>query len=544
MALNTSHLWALYQKHLTRRAVVEPLWQDLARFEFPDRMTTLGVASPGESLTDELLDSTAVFSAQVLAASLQAGLTNQAIKWFGLRPTDRNLLASDEVQLWLEDTNMRMLDAFSSSNFGAESSEMYRDLGVFGNAALFVGENPKQGPVVSGNSFRGLRFEAVPVGAFTIDEDGNGRVNKFFYRVRLSVGAVADRWGAQNLSEEAQKLNKENPVTEIWMLCFVSPRGYISGLKARLPFTSVWMEEKTKHIVNESGYRTFPFAVPRWAKTGGQVYGNGPGMVALPEVKGLNKTIELTLKSLAIAVQPPLKSRLNSVIGSVDVSAGGLTILRNMNDLEELVTRADFAAGDLKIQDMRQSIRRIFYVDQLLQLLSRETPQMTATEVVAKMQLLREIVGPAFVRLESEFLNPVIDRVFDIMLRAGAFLPVPAELRNAEISVDYESPIGLAKRSNELTAIDRVLIRAQELATIGRADVLDRLNADDILKKTSEISGAPKTILLTDEETSAVRTQRETREAAQGTLSALQQGSEVARNLAPLAKVAQEAGAE
>ena len=50
---------------------------------------------------------------------------------------------------------------------------------------------------------------------------------------------------------------------------------------------------------------------------------------------------------------------------------------------------------------------------------------MTATEVQVRYELMQRLLGPTLGRFQSEFLNPLIERVFGIMFRANAFLPAP-----------------------------------------------------------------------------------------------------------------------
>lgn len=539
MAIDANELWKAYQKGLTRRHRWDATWEEIARYEFPRRLFNLQVSSEGDQQTQDLFDSTATFSSEILAASLQSGLTNQAIRWFTLRLADEALMANDDVKSWLEDSTTRMLAAFAASNMSTESSEMYLDIGVFGIGAMFVGEHDTQSPIIAGNSFRGLRFETIPLGSYVIEEDSFGRANGIYYRIPFSADTIASRWGIEPLSEPLANAAKENPTEEFTLIHVVLPTSRVKSSPSKMAYSSVWMEEKSKHVIAVSGFMEFPFVVPRWAKAAGEAYGRGPGYVALPDVKTLNKTIELNLKAMAIATQPPILARHNSVIGAIDLSPGGLTVVRNMEDIKEMVTRANFAATDLKIQDLRQSVRRVYYVDQLLQLLSRETPMMTATEVAAKMQLLREILGPAFARLESEFLNPLVDRTFNIMLRAGAIDEPPDELSGQRIEVDYESPIGLAKRGQELTAMDRVTLRTQELVGMGFTEAGDNIDPDEIIRRTAEVAGSPRGILRKADVRDEIRANRKEAEATQRLLETMLQGSEVAKNVAPLAKVSQ-----
>jgi hypothetical protein len=45
-----------------------------------------------------------------------------------------------------------------------------------------------------------------------------------------------------------------------------------------------------------------PWVISRYMKVSGEVYGRGPLLTALPDIKTLNKTLELLLKNASLAV--------------------------------------------------------------------------------------------------------------------------------------------------------------------------------------------------------------------------------------------------
>ena len=73
----------------------------------------------------------------------------------------------------------------------------------------------------------------------------------------------------------------------------------------------------------------------------------------------------------------------------------------------------------------------MFHVDQLLS--TEDKKNMTATEILQKQDEKMRILGPVLGRLQSELLNPLIIRVFNIMLRQQLFLPSP-EILLEEVS--------------------------------------------------------------------------------------------------------------
>ena len=523
----TKDILKQYEKLVTRRRSYEALWREIANYVFPRRINALETRSPGQDQTELLFDSTAIFANEVLSAAIQSGMTNQAMRWFDLRLRDEQLNEDDETASWLEDSTTRMLLAFRQSNLNSELHELYLDLGAFGVGSMLIEESKKDG---------GLLFRTIPVGEFVIDEDEAGQVDALYYEFHYSVRTAVARWGINSLSEDTQKLMETDPYRDLVFIHAIFPREKRTKFGQRaMPWASVFLERDKKHKVAEGGYREFPATVPRWAKASGEVYGRSPGYTALPDIKTLNKAVELELRALAKCIDPPMKATRNSIIGKVKLGAGTLTILRDMEGLKELVSNPRFDISQVEKADLRQSIKNMFFVDQMLQLMSRDKPQMTATEVQVKVQLLQQILGPTSGRLQSELYNQLIDRTFAMMLRSGKFLPPPPQLRAQQIDVQYEGPLARAQRAQQLLAIERTLTNLQAMLPLA-PDVVDNVNMDETFRESADISGAPAKIIRSLEEVGNIRKVRAQKQAEQEAAMQLQTAAEAAGKAAPAVK--------
>jgi len=529
-----------YLKHreslLKDRALWEPVWQEISTFEFPRRLFTLGLRQPGAKQNNEMVDSTAGFAGEVLAASLLSGLTNPAQKWAGLRLTDEEEMKNNDTRRVLELATLRLLNAFKLSNLTTELGELYLDLAFLGIGVVFLGEKEKGRELIA--NFRGFRFQAFPVGSFVITEDGFGTVNGIYLSITMTHEAAALRWGAEKLSSTAREVLSKTPNKPLEIIHGVVDKELAPDAKTKLPWVSLWIEIKKKHVIEEGGFDEFPYLVPRWQKTSGETYGRGPGYTALPDVRSLNKLVELKLKALALTTGPPQKAKLNSILGAVDFAPFGLTMMRNpQTDMVPLELRADLRSATEESNEWRGSIRRTFFVEELLQLLARETPAMTATEVQVKLQLLQQILGPAFNRLNNELLKPLVKRGLNIMRRAGA-MPELADLDDDEMQIEFEGPLARGQRGQELLAIERTLAVGQNLFTIDQT-IVHSFNTPEILRLTQEISGAPATMLREDEDRDARVAQEKENQARAAAVEQLARGSEAAKNIAPLVTATQ-----
>ena len=158
----------------------------------------------------------------------------------------------------------------------------------------------------------------------------------------------------------------------------------------------------------------------------------------------------------------------------------------------------------MKETQLRTAIRQAYYSDQL-QL--QEGPQMTATEVQVRYELMQRLLGPTLGRFQTEFLNPLIERAFGIMLRANAFLPTPNELGDENLDIEYVGPLARSQRMEESVAVERLYQLAMNIAQADPS-VMDIINNDEAMRLRANLLGVPKSVLRGRDEVEEIRTQR------------------------------------
>lgn len=500
------------------------LWQELADYVHTRKSGNItGKTSPGIKRTENLYDSTAEYANGLLAASMNGALTSSSVKWFSLRV--KGIRETKEITDWLEDCSNKMYRALQQSNFNSEIHEVYLDLGAFGVSSIEIEENDIEGP-----GFNGLRFRAYCIGEYVVDEDADGRVNAIIRKFSLSNQAAYDKWG-DAVSENIKEMLTTKPDDEIEILHAIIPMKAVGRESRVFSHLDVYINYKTKSIITQAGYREFPTPTPRWSKSSGEKYGRGPGSVALPDIKTLNKAVELGLKSWAKTLDPPIEVLDDGVVGSVKLQPAGITYVRNMGNIKPIPFGGDVQKDQLNKEDLKVSVRRIFFADQLQ---FQETPQMTATEVYVRYELMQRLLGPTLGRLESELFNPLIERVFNLMYRAGAFLPIPAGLP-ATIDIEYEGPMARAQKGSEVIAIQRTLELIGPMAQ-AKPEILDWYDMDKIAKFVPTVTGMPSSLLRSDAQVKQIRDVRAEEMAKQQQQQQLAALAEGAGKAAPMVK--------
>ena len=478
----------------SERQTWEDHWQDILDYVMPRKADVTFVRSKGEKRTEVLFDSTAITANNLLAASLHGTLTSPSLPWFTLKLRDEELMADRDVQLWLEDSGRRMYDTFNETNFNTEVHELYLDLTSIGTGALFVEE------ANDGFEKGAIHFNTLHIAEYFISENVNGKVDTLYRKYKLSARQAIQEFGEENVGEKIIEAAKNKPDKQFNFIHAVEPtQDYerATGEKStKLPFHSCHVCVEDKMLVRTGGYNEFPYLVPRWSKATGEIFGRSPSYNALPDIKTLNKAVEIGLKAWAKAIDPPLLVQDDGVIGRVRMTPAGITVVRSDGAIKPLQIGSNWQITDMKENALRTAIRQAYYSDQL-QL--QEGPQMTATEVQVRYELMQRLLGPTLGRFQSEFLNPLIERVFGIMVRANAFMPTPEIMGNRKMDIEYVGPLARSQRMEESIAIERLYQLAMNVGQVDPA-IMDNINHDEAIRLRAKLLGVPKTVLRgTDE---------------------------------------------
>lgn len=522
------------KRRKSARANFESMWQECANYILPRKDGITSKPSPGQVKGVTLFDSTAPMACEFLAGALHGMLTNPASQWFGLTTGERHLDDNEDVRAWLENSSERMLNVMNQSNFQTEVHELYMDQGWCGTAAMLVEED---------DDFV-VNFSTKHMGGVYLDENHKGRIDTVFFVDSLDARKLVQRYGERKVGRNVLKALKDGSDEKFEVLHVVYPRK--SPVVKDDP-TAKGMPIGSKHILvcdeicmEESGYREMPWVTPRWTVVSGEVYGRGPGAKALPEIRMINEMDKTILDGAQRQVNPPVSVPDDGFIMPLKLKANGINFRRSGNPEDRIEpifndSRIDF--GYQALEDRRKRIREAFYVDQLQ--LGTNGPQMTATEVNTRNDDKLRIMGPMLGRQQSEFLAPLINRVFGIMLRRGLFEKPPAVLSKKggmNLGVKYLSSIARAQKMGEGNNILRGL---QTLAPIQAVnpDIMDNFDPDETTRFIAlEVYGFPQRIMRKVEDRDALRKGRADAQAQAVQMQQQQHQAELAKTGAAAVK--------
>ncbi|HIE4291652.1 TPA: portal protein [Stenotrophomonas maltophilia] len=482
----------------SRRQPHENVWRDCFELTFPLRAHGFNGnvvdAQQAQNQKARITDSTGTNAAQILASGIMSGLTPANSRWFELdvdseTPDDKRYLDNAAETIWLN---------IHQSNFDAEGFEACLDTVAAGWFALYVEENKQDG---------GYAFEQWPIaGVYATSTRRDGLIDTCYREHSMTAAAAAETFGLANLSEPTQKLVKEKPDDQVAFIHAIQPRTPFAvgaRMAKNLPFGSYVVEVKNKHLVRESGYHEFPVIVPRWQRIPDTSYGVGPVFDALPDIRQLCELKAMNMAAADLAIGGMFVATDDGVFNPRTAKLGPRKILvaSEVDNIKPLGTGSDFQLAEYMVADLKASIRKTLMADQLQ---PQDGPRMTATEVHVRVELIRQLLGPIYGRLQAEYLRPLIERCFGIAYRAGVLGDPPESLAGRDYSVRYVSPMARAQRLEEVTATQRLFEGAGMIAeATGDTSVFDRLNPDAALELMAEGLGVPQRVLLTDEEMQA-----------------------------------------
>ena len=488
----------------SRRDNWDTHYQELADYMLPRKADIVKKRSRGEKRMELIYDGTALQSIDLMAAFLHGMLTSGASPWFHLDVKDEMINRDDDVREWLQDTSMRMMQAFQRSNFETEVHEAYVDLVVFGTACMFCEMDRKN-----------LRFSTRHISEYYVQEDQYGMVNTVYRLYKMTANQAVDRFGLERVGDFIRKKHEKNGDEEVEILHAVMPRtnrDVTSPDNLNMPFMSVYVCKATGMEISQGGFEELPYVVPRFLKATGEVMGRSPAMTALPDVKMLNLMSKTIIQAAQKQIDPPLLVPDDGFLLPIRTQPGGLNFFRSgsRDTITPLNTGANIPIGLNMEEQRRAAIRQAFYVDQIL---TAGSPQMTATEVIQRQEERMRVIGPVLGRLMNEMLRPLIDRVFALMLRNDLLAPAPEILQGRDIDIEYVSPLARAQKSsslnNTMRALEILLPLAQSLP------VGDHLDPDGLVRHVTDSLGVPKSTLRTQREVNDTREARAQAEAEQ-----------------------------
>lgn len=484
------------------------IYEDCYEFALPQRNLYDGYyeggGSPGQNKMARVFDSTAINSTQRFANRIQSGLFPPQSNWCRLEPgADIPIERRIEAQAALDIYSDKMFALLRQTNFDLAMGEFLMDLAV-GTAVMLI---------QPGDDVTPIRFTAVPQYLVCIEEGAHGKVDNVYRRMRMKAEAITQHWDDAEISGKLQRMIDEKPTEEVELVeatCLDLETG---------EYNYYVIEKEGKEAIVERTMKSSPWVVARYMKVAGEVYGRGPLVTAIADIKTLNKTLELLLKNASLSIAGVYTAADDGVLNpqTIRIAPGAIIpVARNGGpqgeSLRMLPRSGDFNVSQIIINDLRMNIKKIMMDDTLP---PDNMSARSATEVSAKISELASNMGSSFGRLITETMIPVVSRILAVMDERG-MIEMPLKVNGLEVKVQPVSPIAQAQNMGGIEKIMQWVQIASSLGQDGQMAVRTGAIADHVADKM----GIPAELRTSPEERQQMAEQMAQMQAAQVAMQA------------------------
>lgn len=444
------------------------------------------------------------------ASGMTSGMTPRSIAWFRPGFTETALLERSGAREWLDDLNLKMGQALAEGGFYQAIQNFNIDLLWSGSGLLYVEEGAKSL----------LEFSCVQPGGYCVRVDTLGGIECVARKISLSLGEAAKRFGEGALSAKSRGRLAKNPLEPmtIWHMCWPDRDAEKDAGNPR-KVASVYLEEGGKEYLSTGAFYEMPYFFTVWNE-GHTAYGTGPGDNVLADAKQLDTLERCKLEGLDMLAHPP--SMAPAEMKDVDLSPGAVNFMSGQQIIRPILDLQPFATSLANIQNEIGIVRQRLETGLMASVfssmpLNQRPAGMSATEFLERKREALQQLGPIMSAYEPRVLSPLLARVAMAIERAGFAPPVPESLAGIELfmKMDFISPMANALRQTGAETT-RALFGdvAQMASATGRADLLDKINLEQMVDELATGLGAPGSVIRSDEDVEKIRADRAKQQAA------------------------------
>jgi hypothetical protein len=487
MHLDANKVLDRAKKAFTHKEYWRTIYEDCYKYALPQRNLYEGYYEgnvPGQNKMNNVFDSTAIHSTQRFANRIQSGLFPPVKKWCRLEPG--NDIPKDlkvETQQALDAYTDKMFSILRQSNFDLAMGEFLLDLSV-GTAAMLVQPGDDETPI---------QFTPVPQYLIALEEGPYGTVDNVYRKYKVRAEALTRTFPDAKIPETLKRLIADKPQEMVELMeCVIADTE-----KGDFCYHIIYGKSKDELVFRRM--KQSPWIVARYMKLPGEVFGRGPLLSALPDIRTLNKTLELLLKNASLACAGVYTAADDGVINpsNIRITPGSIIpVARNGGpqgaSLSPLPRSGDFNVSQIIINDLRINIKKTMLDDTLP---PDNMSARSATEIVERMKELAQNLGAAFGRLITETMIPVVSKTLNIMDTKG-MIKLPLKIDGLEVKVIPVSPLAKAQNLEEINEVMQFFQIANSLGPGGVAEV----RPDKIAEFVADKLGIPGDLRTTPEE--------------------------------------------
>lgn len=529
--MNERELHDVGQSLFTKKGPIDSLWQEIAANFYPERADFTTQRSMGDDFASNLMSSYPILCRRDLGNHFGAMLRPTAKPWFHVaRRHEMN--EQNETREWLQyfaDVQRRaMYD--SHSHFTRATKEGDHDFAAFGQCAISVELNSKADTML---------YRCWHLRDMAWQENQDGHIGTTFRKWKPGARQLARTFPGK-VDKRVEEIARRAPFEELDCMHMVVDADMYDGNAKGRPRWSIWYDVTHGALIEAVPIWGRHYVIPRWQTVSSSQYSYSPATVAaLPEARLLQAMTYTLLEAGEKATNPPVIATQDAVRSDIALYAGGITWVEQ--DYDEKTGEAlrpltqDFKGFNfgLKLnEDSRATLFKAFYLNAMT--LPERASGMSEYEIGERIQEYIRGALPLFEPMEMEYNAAICEESFDLLWRNGAFgspLNWPKALQGAEIEFRFESPLHDAIEQGKAQKLAQA---AQLMAPAIQLDpsVAIIVDAREALRDALNGIGVPARWMRSEDEVAASDAQKQADADAAKLLAGMQQGSEVAANLA------------
>lgn len=513
-----------YELMKTHRSQYERPWQDIRELVRPNAQDFYRQATKGDTRTENIFDGTAVQANEELASALSSYMVSPTERWFSFEIDNSPEANQDkDVRVWLEQVADAVYAEYQDdrTSFNSSVFEDFLDIGSFGNCILNQEWNDKEDCLV---------FRAIPLAQVVFCEDQYGKIDKVYRCIEMNKRQLAQKFGKDVLPRKVEEAKADAMFEVIHGVYPNDDSEYGKEDSSSMAFKSCWILKDPAIILKESGYESFPYHCARWSKVSGEIYGRGPAIKCLPDIKMLNRMEITMLRAAQKAVDPPLMVPNDGILLPLKTHPGSLIFHESgMEDpVRPLVHGGDLPIG-LEMSDQKRAfINRCFYADWVKLMPKKE--RQTAYEISELVEQQLRMMAPMLGRIQTELLGPMLSRTIQLLGKKNRFPKPPPSIDGATMKIVYISAAARAQIGSKATLVGRFF---QEVIPIAQVypDAIDALDFDTAIQKLAVWRGVDPSVIRGPEELAAIRQSKQQQQAMAAAAQVAEPASQAVLNL-------------
>ena len=548
-----------------KRSTLLSLWQEQADNFYPERADFTYQRTLGTDFAANLMSSYPVVVRRELADQLTTMLRPSSKPWFHLAAVDQTR-EDNEAKRWMqwaENTQRRaMYDR--KTMFTRATKEGDNDFACFGQLVMSIRLN---------KTANALLYRTHHLRDCAWMEDEEGAITMVVRKWKPYARDLERMFGDKVHPRVKQFTLQNKPFEEIECLHMVvasdmysgdidsyerdavtgsakpSRREIAQGEREKYPYVHIVYDRANLHMIEAKCSYNKEYIVPRWQTVSGSQYAFSPATVAgLPEARLIQAMAYTLLEAGEKVTNPPMIATVDVVRSDMAIYAGGTTwvdrdydermgdALRPMN-----IDAKGMPLGLEMLQDSRQMLAQCFYLNKLSLPVNR--PEMTAYEVGQYVAEYIRNAMPIFEPMEQTYNGDMCEVTFDVLRRGGAFgnpMDMPPTLQGADLQFRFESPLHDAIEAQKgQKFLEMKGLIAEAVAMDQSAAALPDVKV--ALRDALMGIGVEAKWVRSEVTVQQIDDQQKAAQEAQQTLAAMQQSSEVVKNLTPAIQAQAEA---